>query len=213
MNNRFEQFERITREKEGFIKEMGMELLALEEGYCKGRIVLKEKHTNPMGSAHGGLVFALADTIGGMAAMSYGDNVVTLNASVCFLNPAIDTEYIAERIKELRVQKGYNMRQMATALNLPYTTYVNYEKGEREPNSETIVLMSKYFGVTSDYILGRDDANEKRSAPESSETDPVEEAVKQLTNKLMQLDDARLLELDDYLSYLEWKMQKERQKK
>ena len=56
--------------------------------------VLKEKHTNPMGSAHGGLVFALADTIGGMAAMSYGDNVVTLNASVCFLNPAIDTEYI-----------------------------------------------------------------------------------------------------------------------
>ena len=94
MNNRFEQFERITREKEGFIKEMGMELLALEEGYCKGRIVLKEKHTNPMGSAHGGLVFALADTIGGMAAMSYGDNVVTLNASVCFLNPAIDTEYI-----------------------------------------------------------------------------------------------------------------------
>ena len=120
---------------------------------------------------------------------------------------------LSERIKELRVQKGYNMRQMATALNLPYTTYVNYEKGEREPNSETIVLMSKYFGVTSDYILGRDDANEKRPAPESSETDPVEEAVKQLTNKLMQLDDARLLELDDYLSYLEWKMQKERQKK
>ena len=120
---------------------------------------------------------------------------------------------LSERIKELRIKKGYNMRQMATALNLPYTTYVNYEKGEREPNSETIVLMSKYFGVTSDYILGRDDANEKGSAPESSETDPVEEIVKQLTNKLMQLDDVRLLELNDYLSYLEWKMQKESQEK
>ena len=120
---------------------------------------------------------------------------------------------LSERIKELRIKKGYNMRQMATALNLPYTTYVNYEKGEREPNSETIVLMSKYFGVTSDYILGRDDANEKKSAPESSETDPVEEMVKQLTNKLMQLDDARLLQLNDYLSYLEWKMQKERREK
>ena len=120
---------------------------------------------------------------------------------------------LSERIKELRIKKGYNMRQMATALNLPYTTYVNYEKGEREPNSETIVLMSKYFGVTSDYILGRDDANEKRSAHESSGTDPVEEIVKQLTNKLMQLDDVRLLELNDYLSYLEWKMQKESQEK
>ena len=120
---------------------------------------------------------------------------------------------LSERIKELRIRKGYNMRQMATALNLPYTTYVNYEKGEREPNSETIVLMSKYFGVTSDYILGRDDANEKGSAPESSETDPVEEIVKQLTVKLMQLDDVRLLELNDYLSYLEWKMQEESQEK
>ena len=120
---------------------------------------------------------------------------------------------LSERIKELRIRKGYNMRQMATALNLPYTTYVNYEKGEREPNSETIVLMSKYFGVTSDYILGWDDKNEKRSAPESSETDPAEEMVKQLTNKLMQLDDVRLLQLNDYLSYLEWKMQKERQEK
>ena len=108
MNNRFEQFERITREKEGFIKEMGMELLALEEGYCKGRIVLKEKHTNPMGSAHGGLVFALADTIGGMAAMSYGDNVVTLNASVCFLNPAIDSKQHKSNIALLILIVSYH---------------------------------------------------------------------------------------------------------
>ena len=102
MSRRFEHLKKEIMEKEGFIKEMGMELLALEEGYCKGRIVLKEKHTNPTGSAHGGLVFALADTIGGMAAMSYGDKVVTLNASVCFLNPAIDTEYIEAEATVIR---------------------------------------------------------------------------------------------------------------
>lgn len=102
MSRRFEHFKKEIMEKEGFIKEMGMELLALEEGYCKGRIVLKEKHLNPLGSAHGGLIFALADTIGGMAAMSYGDKVVTLNASVCFLNPAIDTEYIEAEATVIR---------------------------------------------------------------------------------------------------------------
>ena len=48
------------------------------------------------------------------------------------------------RIKELRERKGYNMRQMAKALNIPYTTYVNYEKGEREPNSEMLVLMAVF---------------------------------------------------------------------
>lgn len=116
---------------------------------------------------------------------------------------------LSDRIKELRMRKGYNMRQMATALNLPYTTYVNYEKGEREPSSEMIVLMAKYFGVTSDYILGRDNGDIKKSASERSKADPMEEAVKQITLKLLKLDDARLKELDDYLSYLEWKMRKD----
>lgn len=62
---------------------------------------------------------------------------------------------IGDRIKELRLSKGYNMRQMATALNLPYTTYVNYEKGAREPSSEQILLIAKYFDVSTDYIMGR----------------------------------------------------------
>lgn len=49
------------------------------------------------------------------------------------------------------------MRQMASALNLPYTTYVNYEKGAREPNSEQLLLIAKYFGVTTDYLIGLTD--------------------------------------------------------
>lgn len=64
---------------------------------------------------------------------------------------------INERIKSLREAKGYNMRQMASALNLPYTTYVNYEKGTREPNSEQLLLIAKYFGVTTDYLIGLTD--------------------------------------------------------
>lgn len=67
---------------------------------------------------------------------------------------------IGERIKSLRESKGYNMRQMAAALNLPYTTYVNYEKGAREPNSEQLILISKYFGVSIDYLMGRTDIPE-----------------------------------------------------
>lgn len=64
---------------------------------------------------------------------------------------------INKRIKCLRENKGYNMRQMASALNLPYTTYVNYEKGTREPNSEQLLLIAKYFGTTTDYLIGLTD--------------------------------------------------------
>ena len=102
MEDRFKEFDRIMREEPGFIKEMGMELLELREGYCKGRIALSEKHNNPMGTVHGGLIFGLADTIGGRAAMSYGDKVVTLNANICYLNPAADTEYIEAEATAIR---------------------------------------------------------------------------------------------------------------
>jgi SOS-response transcriptional repressor LexA/DNA-binding XRE family transcriptional regulator len=48
-----------------------------------------------------------------------------------------------------------NMREAAQALGLPYTTYVNYEKGTREPNSEVLIKLAAHYGVTVDYLIGR----------------------------------------------------------
>lgn len=59
------------------------------------------------------------------------------------------------KIEELRKQKNISMAQAAKELGFPYTTYVNYEKGEREPKSEALIKLAQYFGVTTDYILGR----------------------------------------------------------
>ena len=59
------------------------------------------------------------------------------------------------KIKELREAKGISMRQAALDLGMPYTTYVNYEKGAREPNSETLILLADYFGTSIDYMLGK----------------------------------------------------------
>lgn len=59
------------------------------------------------------------------------------------------------KIEELRKQKNISMAQAAKELGFPYTTYVNYEKGEREPKSEALIKIAQYFGVTTDYILGR----------------------------------------------------------
>lgn len=63
-----------------------------------------------------------------------------------------------KRLRELREGKGLNMRQTAEKLNLPYTTYVNYEKGVREPGGETLVALAEFFGTTTDHLLGRTDA-------------------------------------------------------
>lgn len=58
-------------------------------------------------------------------------------------------------IKKLREAKGLNMRETAKQLGLPYTTYVNYEKGLREPTSEVLIQIADFFDTSIDYIVGR----------------------------------------------------------
>ena len=70
------------------------------------------------------------------------------------------------RIKELREQKGINMREAARLLNMPYTTYVNYEKGLREPTSEVLIQLANFYNTSVDYIVGR-------SALDTSSAHPV----------------------------------------
>ena len=60
------------------------------------------------------------------------------------------------KMNELRKKMGISMREAASRLSMPYTTYVNYEKGAREPNSETLILIARFFGVTIDYLLGKE---------------------------------------------------------
>lgn len=60
------------------------------------------------------------------------------------------------RLRELREEKGISMVEVSHQLGIPYTTYVNYEKGTREPNSEMLIKLSNFFGITIDYLLARD---------------------------------------------------------
>ena len=59
-------------------------------------------------------------------------------------------------LKELREEKGLNMRQLSTELGIPYTTYVSYEKGDREPNIETLIHIADYFECSVDRLIGRE---------------------------------------------------------
>ena len=59
------------------------------------------------------------------------------------------------RMKSLREEKGISMREAARCLNMAYTTYVNYEKGDREPNSETLIAIATFYGTSIDYLLGK----------------------------------------------------------
>lgn len=61
------------------------------------------------------------------------------------------------RMIELRQAKGFTMKETAVKLGMPYTTYVSYEKGDREPNSEILIKLADFYNTTVDYILGVND--------------------------------------------------------
>lgn len=64
---------------------------------------------------------------------------------------------IAERIHKARLKKGVSMRQAAIDMGFPYTTYVNYEKGVSEPNSEALAKIAVYYQVSADFLVGTDE--------------------------------------------------------
>ena len=52
----------------------------------------------------------------------------------------------SEILKRERENKGYSKAELARKLNIPYTTYQNYENG-REPKIDVIKQISEELGI------------------------------------------------------------------
>lgn len=64
------------------------------------------------------------------------------------------------RLKELRKQQKLTQEEIAKTLNTTQQTYQRYEIEQSEPNLETLCKLADYYGVTLDYLVGRDFKNE-----------------------------------------------------
>ena len=67
---------------------------------------------------------------------------------------------IKDRLKDVRDKTGMNKKEFAEYIGIKYTTYNNYETGAREPDSEFLIMISKKFDVSTDFILGLQDDRE-----------------------------------------------------
>lgn len=61
------------------------------------------------------------------------------------------------RLRDLRLEKGWNMSETAKHFQLPYTTYVSYEKGERTPSFDLVCRMAEYYDVSVTFLMGMAD--------------------------------------------------------
>lgn len=87
-----------------FIPWLGIKVVEMKEGYCKGELEVRPEFANPLGMVHGGCIFSFADTIGGLAATSRNPEVkvVTLNSSINYLKPAVDTKKLIAESREIK---------------------------------------------------------------------------------------------------------------
>ena len=74
-----------------------------------------------------------------------------------------------DRIRELRKQRGLSQAELGKILNIAQNTLSAYERGSRDPDTETLSQIAKYFGVSIDYLIGRD--NTLSHKPEHKLTD------------------------------------------
>ena len=64
------------------------------------------------------------------------------------------TQKFADRVQDLISDSGKDLRTVAAKMGIGLSSLSNYQNAEREPSISTVAKFAKYFGVTSDYLVG-----------------------------------------------------------
>jgi transcriptional regulator with XRE-family HTH domain len=111
-------------------------------------------------------------------------------------------ERFIKNLKALRTGKGLKQEDLAVILGLSRSTITKYENDEREPDFNTLQKIADYFGVSTDFLLGRTN--------QVSETQTKYEVINPFPtngNPMEDLPEEALKELRHYTEYLyeKWK--------
>ena len=69
-------------------------------------------------------------------------------------NIFIMTEF-GNRLKELRNEKGISQQALGLEIKSSQSVISDWENGNAEPTASAIVAVADYFGVSTDFLLGK----------------------------------------------------------
>lgn len=58
-----------------------------------------------------------------------------------------------KRIRDLREDRDLSQKELADMLSISQSTYSRYESGFLDIPSEILISLSRFYGVSADYIL------------------------------------------------------------
>lgn len=85
------------------------------------------------------------------------------------------------RLLSLRKEKGASQADVAEYIGLTVAAYQNYENGRREAGYDTISKLADFYGVTTDYLLGREPAPNPFAELNLSEEDEAKVVAKYMS--------------------------------
>lgn len=97
------------------------------------------------------------------------------------------------RFAELRREKGLTQAELADKLQMGTQTMYTWESGVRTPPVEKLEILADFYGVSTDYILGRTDIRTYGQTP------TAQEMKQDLTVGETMLDDPSTPQIDSNL--------------
>lgn len=76
----------------------------------------------------------------------------------------MENKMFAERIKSLRIKKNLTQQELGSKFNVTSTGVSYWESGKAIPNIEVMNKLSNFFGVTIDYLMGKDKVDENNES-------------------------------------------------
>ena len=64
---------------------------------------------------------------------------------------------VYRRIRDLREDMDLTQKQLAVVLNCSQQVYSNYELGQRDIPTQTLIAIADFYNTSTDYLLGRTD--------------------------------------------------------
>jgi len=116
----------------------------LDKGIAEITSTIQEKHLNPAGNAHGGMLFSLFDTALGLAVRTLGRyNITSLDIDMNFIAPANlgDTLKVTGRVVHLgrstAVSEGNAYNQDGTLIAICRETFFNFGRIDEDSITAT----------------------------------------------------------------------------
>ena len=69
----------------------------------------------------------------------------------------MENNHIGKILRELRIELKLSQRELGKRLGVCNQTISFWESGQREPDLDALVKISKFFEVSTDYLLGVSD--------------------------------------------------------